>query len=141
MAEFARLLKAGSITAGYADEMWTLARISALIQARFKVRFASSSLWSLLNRMGWSVQRPARQGRTIVFIDESGLSERPCRARIWAPRGETPVLQYSFSWKQLSVIAGVSFVRFYFRLFAGAIRSPQVVEFLKTLTQIIDRKP
>jgi hypothetical protein len=42
----------------------------------------------------------ARQGRIIVFIDESGLSERPCRARTWAPRGETPVLQYSFSWKQ-----------------------------------------
>ena len=44
----------------------------------------------------------------IVFIDESGLSERPCRARTWAPKGETPVLQYSFSWKQLSVIVGLS---------------------------------
>jgi transposase len=82
----------------------------------------------------------ARQGRTIVFIDESGLSERPCRARTWAPRGQTPVLQYSFTWKQLSVIAGVSLVRFYFRLFAGAIRSPQIVEFLKTLSQMIGRK-
>ncbi|MEJ0038621.1 MAG: transposase [Gammaproteobacteria bacterium] len=66
-------------------------------------------------------------------MDESGLSERPCRARTWAPRGETPVLQYSFSWKQLWVIAGVSFTRFYFRLFAGAIRSPQIVQFLKAL--------
>jgi len=75
----------------------------------------------------------ARQGRIIVFIDESGLSERPCRARTWAPRGQTPVLQYSFSWKQLSVIAGVSFWRFYFRLFPGSIKSPQVVEFLKAL--------
>lgn len=82
----------------------------------------------------------ARQGRTIVFIDESGLSERPCRARTWAPRGQTPVLQYSFSWKQLSVIAGVSFVRFYFRLYAGSIRSPQVVEFLRTLKHMIGRK-
>lgn len=82
----------------------------------------------------------ARQRRVIVFIDESGLSERPCRARTWAPRGETPVLQYSFSWKQLSAIAGVSFVRFYFRLFAGAIRSPQVVEFLKALSEAIGRK-
>ncbi len=50
----------------------------------------------------------ARQGRVIVFVDESGLSERPCRARTWAPRGQTPVLQYSFSWKQLSVTAGIS---------------------------------
>jgi len=69
----------------------------------------------------------------IVFIDESGLSERPCRARTWAPRGETPVLQYSFSWKQLSVIAGISYWRFYFRLFPGAIRTLQVLEFLRTI--------
>src|SRR5439155_7603944 len=82
----------------------------------------------------------ARQGRIIVFIDESGLSERPCRARTWAPRGQTPVLQYSFSWKQLSVIAGVSFWRFYFRFFPGSIKSPQVVEFLKALQATIGQK-
>ena len=79
----------------------------------------------------------ARQGRIIVFIDESGLSERPCRARTWSPKGQTPVLQYSFSWKQLSVIAGVSFWRFYFRFFPGSIKSPQVVEFLKALHKTI----
>jgi transposase len=77
----------------------------------------------------------ARQGRVIVFIDESGLSERPCRARTWSPRGQTPIL-----WKQLSVIAGVSFWRFYFRLFPGAIKSPQIVEFLKALQAHIGRK-
>ena len=44
-----------------------------------------------------------------LFIDESGLSERPTRVRTWSPKGHTPVLQYSFDWKQLSVIAGVSF--------------------------------
>jgi transposase len=82
----------------------------------------------------------ARQGRVIVFIDESGLSERPCRARTWSPRGQTPILQYSFTWKQLSVIAGVSFWSFYFRLFPGAIKSPQVVEFLKALHRQIGSK-
>jgi transposase len=82
----------------------------------------------------------ARQRRIIVFIDESGLSERPCRARTWAPRGETPVLQYSFSWKQLSAIAGVSYWRFYFRLFPGSIKSPQIVEFLKALLATIGQK-
>ena len=82
----------------------------------------------------------ARQGRIIVFIDESGLSERPCRARTWAPKGQTPVLQYSFSWKQLSVMAGVSFWRFYFRFFKGSIKSPQVIEFLKALQATIGKK-
>ena len=82
----------------------------------------------------------ARQRRTIVFIDESGLSERPCRARTWAPKGQTPVLQYVFGWKQLSVIAGASFVRFYFRFFPGAIKAPQIVEFLRALKVSIGRK-
>ena len=82
----------------------------------------------------------ARQRRIIVFVDESGLSERPCRARTWAPRGETPVLQYTFSWKQLSVMAGISVVRFYFRLFKGSIKAPQVVEFLKALSATVGHK-
>ncbi len=37
-------------------------------------------------------------------------------------QGETPVLQYSFSSKQLSAIAGVIFNRLYFRLYPGTIR-------------------
>ena len=80
------------------------------------------------------------QRRVIVFVDESGLSERPTRVRTWAPVGQTPVLQYSFTWKQLSVIAGITFTRFYFRLFPGAIKAPQMVEFLKALRRQIRRK-
>lgn len=40
------------------------------------------------------------------------------------------MLQYHFNWKTLSAIAGVTWWNFYFRLFPGAIRSPQVVQFL-----------
>ena len=81
-----------------------------------------------------------RVGRTIVFIDESGLSERPTRIKTWAPKGRTPVLQYSFNWKQLSVIAGISFWNFYFRFHAGAIRGAQFVEFLQALSRQIKGK-
>jgi len=81
-----------------------------------------------------------RQRRTIVFVDESGLSERPTRVKTWAPKGQTPVLQYSFNWKQLSLIAGVSFWRFYFRFFDGAIKGPQIVEYLKALKATIRSK-
>jgi len=80
------------------------------------------------------------QHRVIVFVDESGLSERPTRVRSWAPKGHTPVLQYCFNWHQLSVIAGVSFYRFYFRLFPGAIKGPQVIAFLRALKAQIKRK-
>jgi transposase len=81
-----------------------------------------------------------RDGRTIVFVDESGLSERPTRVKTWAPKGETPVLQYSFNWQQLSLMAGVSFWRLYFRFFHGAIKGPQIVEFLKALKDTIGGK-
>jgi transposase len=83
----------------------------------------------------------AARGQTIVFIDESGLSERPTVARTWAPKGQTPVLQYSFNWKQLSAIAGLTFWRFYFRFFPGTIRTPQLLEFLQALrAQLRGRK-
>lgn len=87
-----------------------------------------------------SKKNAIKQRRTIVFIDESGLSERPSRVRSWAPRGETPVLQYHFNWHQLSAIAGVTVWQFYFRLFPGTIRGPQVVEFLQALRRQTRRR-
>ena len=38
------------------------------------------------------------------------------------------MLQYHFNWKTLSAMAGVTWWNFYFRLFPGTIRSPQVVD-------------
>ena len=63
LQELGQLLKQGAISAGYATEMWTLPRIGALIQEKFGVRLANSSVWRLLGQMGWSVQRPAGQAR------------------------------------------------------------------------------
>ena len=82
----------------------------------------------------------AAHTRTIVFVDESGLSERPTRVRTWSPTAQTPVLQYSFNWKQLSLIACISYWQFYFRLFSGSIKGPQIIEFLKALKAQIKRK-
>ena len=53
--------------------------------------------------------------------------------RTWAPRGQTPVLQETFGWKSLSVIAGITLWNFYFQIHPGSIKSPQVIEFLQTL--------
>jgi hypothetical protein len=38
----------------------------------------------------WLRTRRAAQLRTIVLIDESGLSKRPYRVRTWVPRGTGP---------------------------------------------------
>ena len=64
---------------------------------------------------------------------KSGVSERPHRVRTWAPKGESPVLQYSFTWNQLSAVAGVTFRKFYFKLVKGAVRASDLVTFPKAL--------
>ena len=68
-----------------------------------------------------------------MFVDESGVSERPTRVRTWALKGETPLVQFHFNWHQLSLIAGMHFSGMCFRLHDGSIAKEQVVEFLKAL--------
>jgi transposase len=162
-----RGLKRGPQALGYETSLWTANRVVHLIEQECGVSYHPGHVWKILRRLGWSCQRPAgralerdekaiqrwkkerwpelkkkakNQGRIIVFIDESGLSERPHRCRTWAPRGQTPVLQYHFNWKTLSAMAGVTWWNFYFRLFPGAIKSPQVVQFLEHLMRHLSGK-
>lgn len=69
----------------------------------------------------------------IVFIDESGLSERPTRVRTWGLKGQTPVIQFHFNWTHISVIAGLTRSNCLFRLHESSIKKEQIVEFLKAL--------
>ena len=85
-------------------------------------------------------KKALKQGQTIVFIDESGLSERPHTCRTWAPRGQTPILRHRFNWKRLSAIAGVTWKDLYFRLYPGSIRAKQVIHFLSQLKRMIKGK-
>ena len=59
---------------------------------------------------------------------------------MWSRPCHTLVLQYHFNWKTLSVIAGITLWNFYFRLYLGSLRSPQVVAFLKHLLRHIPGK-
>ncbi|MBX7215312.1 MAG: winged helix-turn-helix domain-containing protein [Thermoflexales bacterium] len=57
----ARQLKRGARAHGYAEDHWTLDRIAHLIWTLFGVRFHPSGVWWVLQRMGWSSQKPIRQ--------------------------------------------------------------------------------
>lgn len=157
------ILESGPEAAGYATNLWTCERVAEVIELHFGVRYHSAHVWRLLVRIGWScsdrpdapssgMRRPSRAGsvwnghalkkasreaRTIIFIDESGLSERPYRVRTWGRRGQTPILQHRFSWKSLSAIAGVTWWNFYFQIHPGAIRSEQAIAFLRALMRHI----
>lgn len=90
--------------------------------------------------MARAKKKALREKRTIVFVDESGLSERPSVVRTWAPKGQTPQLVFSHAWGKLSVIAGITWWEFYFRLYRGSIKGPQAVEFLGHLRRQIPGK-
>lgn len=76
----------------------------------------------------------------ILFIDESGLSQRPTRVRTWAPKGESPVVQFHFNWDHISVIAGMHMRGVCFRMHQGAVKKEQVVEFLRILKAHFHRR-
>lgn len=68
------------------------------------------------------------------------MSEQPHRVRTWAPVGQTPVLEFNFSWQKLSAIAGLTTRSFCFRLHGGAIRTAQVIGFLGQLRRFLRGK-
>ena len=55
-----RTLLKGAGAHGYAEDYWTLARIAHVIWKLFGVRYHPTAVWHLLQRMGWSCQKPQR---------------------------------------------------------------------------------
>ncbi len=63
-----RALGRGAFAYGYAEDYWTLDRIAHVIWELFQVRYRPSGVWYLLQRMGWSSQKPQR--RTLQRDDD-----------------------------------------------------------------------
>ena len=55
-----KALDRGAYAFGYAEEYWTLDRIAHVIWDLFAVRYTPSAVWHVMQRMGWSSQRPQR---------------------------------------------------------------------------------
>ena len=82
-----------------------------------------------------------KEGRTILWVDESGFYLLPGVVRTWARRGETPVLKAPLSRDHLSVISALSAdgeVVFAFQ--EHSYRGEDVVEFLKALLEQFEGK-
>ena len=59
--------------------------------------------------------------------------------RTWAPKGQTPIIQFHFNWTHICVIAGLTRTNCMFRLHEGSIKKEQHVEFLKALRAHLKR--
>ena len=90
VAELEAVLDAGPAAAGYADQCWTLARITDQVWHRFGVEYTLAGMDVLLHRIGWSVQVPARRAaerdeNTIARWREETWPVIKGRRRTWAP--------------------------------------------------------
>ena len=61
LRQLEKALESGAYAHGYAEDYWTTDRIGPVIWELFGVRYESSGVWRLLQRMGWSSQKPQRQ--------------------------------------------------------------------------------
>lgn len=84
-------------------------------------------------------KKGAKLNARIAFLDESGISERPAVRRTWAPKGKTPIIFSTGSWKTRSVVGVIACSptgenpRLYIRIFRGAVRKEDEILFLKGL--------
>ena len=57
----AQALRKGPEAFGFDTDLWTLARVAAVIEQLTGVAYHPGHVWRLLRRLGWSLQRPARR--------------------------------------------------------------------------------
>ena len=79
-----------------------------------------------------------KDGRTILFVDQSGFYLLPTVVRTYAPVGQMPVLHEQLSRDHLSAMSGITPEgRLLMMEQEGTFKGPDVVRFLKhTLRQI-----
>lgn len=86
-----KALDKGAYAFGYAGDYWTLDRIAQVIWQLFGVRYETSAVWHVMQRMGWSNQRPQRQPlhRNEEAIEQWKEEELP-RIKKVSPVGRYP---------------------------------------------------
>ena len=83
-------------------------------------------------------KKAAEEGRTIVFIDESGVYLLPIVVRTYAPCGRTPILKEFLSYDHLSLIGAVTPQgRLLLKTYEHSITSQEVIAFLGQLLRLI----
>ncbi len=167
-AKLPLLLAQGAEAFGFRGDVWTAKRVTTVIRREFGVRYHPNHIGNLLRAAGWSVQKPVQrasqrneaadrgvagralagpkkgadqEGRTIVWVDESGFYLLPGAIRTYAPRGQTPILRLPLSRDHLAVISGITPAgRLLLLVQEHPYKSPDIVRFLKHLLRHIPGK-
>ncbi len=81
-----RLLAKGATAHGYATDIWTLSRVSDVIEREFGVRYSVGHTWRLLvEGLGWTCQKPERRAR-----ERDDRAVQKWRREVWPEIQKTP---------------------------------------------------
>jgi len=161
-------LSHGAEAYGFHGEVWTCTRVAQVIEEEFAVRYHKAHVSRLLEKLNWTPQMPlerasqrdeqeierwrievwpqakkkaAREGRKIVFIDESGFYLLPARVRTYAPIAHTPILKPHETYDHWSVMGGLTTSgQLYTQEREVALNSFDSVSFLMHLLSILKKK-
>ena len=62
-SQLVRILLRGPMASGYNTQLWTCARVAAVIQQQWGIRYSTTQTWRLLKRLAWSPQQPRLRAR------------------------------------------------------------------------------
>lgn len=155
------LLQQGAEAHGFLGAVWTCRRIGQLIQREFGVVYHPGYVSRLMRRLKWTYQTPVmrssqrdeiriaqwlsedwpaiherakNEGRTLVFVDESGFSLRPSANKTWSPAGRSPVLRAPLLREHLSMIGGLTWEgHLYTQIHYATINASAAIGFLRHL--------
>ncbi len=89
--------------------------------------------------MAFPEKRALKEGRTIVFCDQSGFYLLPMVVRTYAPVGKTPILKENLTRDHLSAMSGITLEgKLYMIEQDKAFKGEDAVRFLKHLMRHIE---
>jgi transposase len=151
----------GAEAYGFRGELWTCGRVQRVLLEEFGVAYHTGHVSRLLKDLGWTPQVPIsraiqrdeeaiqrwrdqdwprlrrrarRQGRTIVFVDESGFYLLPGVVKTYGPKGQTPVVDEWQTRDHLSIMGGLTATgQVYTLVRPKSLTGEETVEFLEHL--------
>lgn len=120
---------------GFRGELWTCPRVAQVLAEEFGVSYSRSQVARILKALGWTPQVPItraiqrdedaierwaiedwpalkararEEGRTLVFVDESGFYLLPGKVRTYSPQGLRPIVPEWQTRDHLSVLGAVT---------------------------------
>jgi transposase len=152
----------------FRGEVWTCARIAAVIEEEFGVRYHKGHVGKLLQELHWTPQVPIRRAiqrdekaihrwrqevwpelqrrakserRVLVFEDESGFYLLPGLVRTYAPEAQTPIIRETQTRDHLSVMGGMTPAgQLYTLARQESLNGLHSIEFLTHLLRVAGRR-